>query len=326
MNYIIIDTGTTNTRIRLVNEKEVLASYKDKIGVKDTAIKGSLDSLKASIKDGIIQCLQISKKQLDDIDSIIAYGMITSNLGLLEINHLISPIDIEGLSKGIEIKEFGDIVNKPIYFIPGIKNKVDKDSLDLDEIDMMRGEEVETIGILELDRELKDIIYISPGSHTKFVFVNNRQIVKCSTTLTGEILSALSKETILADSLPQELITSIDREYIEKGLNAAKDKGFTKSCFLVRIMDQFTQANANQLANFIGGVAVYYDIISIEKYLEKDNSKIVIGGNSILKDLYNSSLMLMGYKEENIKILEEDAIEKSSIYGAIETVKKHKAR
>lgn len=60
LNYITIDTGTTNTRVRYVEDNKILASYKDGTGVKDTAIIGSLDKLKNSMKKGIDECLESS--------------------------------------------------------------------------------------------------------------------------------------------------------------------------------------------------------------------------------------------------------------------------
>ena len=51
-NYTItIDTGTTNTRVFLFNEKnEVAASVKSEIGVRITAIDGNNNRLKAAIR------------------------------------------------------------------------------------------------------------------------------------------------------------------------------------------------------------------------------------------------------------------------------------
>lgn len=328
MNYITIDTGTTNTRIRYVEDGKILATYKDKIGVKDTAITGNSDRLKTSIKTGIEECLKSCNKDLEDIDNIIASGMITSGLGLVEIQHLVAPVGVEDLSKAIVVKKFDDIVDKPIYFIPGVKNRVSDNSYhEVSQIDMMRGEEVETIGILDLINTSENVIFISPGSHTKFVFIDETgKILKCSTTLTGELLWALSKETVLADSIPKELISTIDREYIGKGVEAAKEHGFSKACFLVRVLDLFTQARKNQLANFIAGAIGYYDIKSIENDLKDDNIEILIGGNSILRELYGSILELSGYHKSKIHLLDDDMVEKASTIGAIKVVQKYKGR
>lgn len=323
MNYIIIDTGTTNTRIRLVENYQIIDTLKYDVGVRDTAITGRLDRLKLSIKTGIEECLARNNRVLKDVDSIIASGMITSELGLVEIPHLIAPVGVEELAKGVVICKFPDIVDKPLYFIPGVKNRVNEE-LEISYIDMMRGEEVEAIGITNLYKDFDKLIYISPGSHTKFVLIENGKIIRCSTTLTGELLQAISRETVLANSIPDDLITEINKEYIKKGIESAKKYGFSKTCFLVRIMDLFTQANGNELANFMAGAIGYYDMKVIQEDLEKGNIEVLIGGKKILRELYSLLLELYGYDMEHVHIMDNIMVEKSNIIGVINIIQRYK--
>lgn len=326
MGYITIDAGTTNTRVRYIEDYKVLSRYEDNIGVKDTAITGKLDKLKASIKNGILTCLKNCGRTLKDVDNIIASGMITSNLGLVEIPHLLAPAGIEDLANSIVIKRFDDIVNKPICFIPGVKNNVKYDlQEELEQIDMMRGEEVECIGVLNLASINENSIFISPGSHTKFVFTNkDKKIVKCITTFTGELLSALSKETVLASSIPKSLITSIDKEYLKKGVDSARRNGFSRACFLVRALDLFTDATGNQLANFIAGAIAYYDIKSIENDFSEEDFNILIGGKKVLRELYKSIFEILGYDKKNIRLLSDYIVENASSIGAIKVIEYYK--
>jgi 2-dehydro-3-deoxygalactonokinase len=314
-----IDVGTTNTRIRFIEGQHIVGQYKDHTGVRDTAITGSLDKLKQALQSGIFTCLKLCDKSLEDVEKIIASGMITSNLGLLEISHLETPVGIEDLGKGIRMETFHDIVNQPMYFIPGVKNRVNIESVDyFDEIDMMRGEEVEALGTLHLLGVAGKALFISPGSHTKFVFINDEQkIERCSTTLMGELLWALSRETILANSIPENLVTSIDEAYVRKGIAAAEKHGFSKACFLVRIMDLFTDASPNQRANFMAGALGYYDIGSVKDYLLEEKPKIFIGGTVILRDLYWEILKILDYDMTRVERIEQDILEKSSAIGAI---------
>lgn len=322
MGYITIDVGTTNTRIRFIEGQEILGEYKVHTGVRDTAITGNIEKLKTALKNGISHCLRFCNKTLGDTERIIASGMITSNLGLMEIPHLETPVSISDLGKAIKSQVFHDIVDHPIYFIPGVKNKVKSRDIDnFEEIDMMRGEEVEAFGTLQLLEEKGNILFVSPGSHTKFVFIDERQrIEKCSTTLMGELLWALSRETILADSIPKNLVTSIDQEYVEKGITAARRYGFSKACFLVRILDLFTDATENQRANFIAGAVSYYDIESVKDYLQGGHPKILIGGAVILRDLYWETLRIQGYDMKQVVRVDQGILEKSSAIGAIKAL------
>ncbi len=319
MGYITIDTGTTNTRIRLIENENIVITFKANVGVRDTAIKGTLKYLKEAIKKGIYYCLDQGNKTIEEIDAIIASGMITSNLGLYEISHLKTPIGIKEISENIVSKMFEDIIDKPIHFIPGVKNRVEDLNIEtINEIDIMRGEEVEAIGAISLYPSKTRTIFISPGSHTKFVFMNkNNKIEKCSTTLTGEILWALSKETILAQSINEELIREIDEKYVFKGIESAKKYGFTKSCFLVRLIDTFLDTTPNQRANFLAGSLAYYDIQSIQNDLNRNKHDIIIGGKKILRELYKLVIKKMRCNVNSVTLLNDNDVEKISSVGAV---------
>ncbi|SHI87793.1 2-dehydro-3-deoxygalactonokinase [Geosporobacter subterraneus DSM 17957] len=319
MGYITIDTGTTNTRIRYIEKDSLLGSYQEQVGVRDTAITGSLENLKRTIKRGIAHCLANSHRELWDVEKIIAFGMITSNLGLIEIPHLEAPVGLKELKKGIVQKSFQEIVDVPIYFIPGVKNKVENSSPGaFMSMDMMRGEETESIGALCFTQVKGERLYISPGSHTKFVFFDeNHRIKKCSTTLAGELLWALASETILAHSIPKSLISSVEREYIEAGIAAVKKHGFTKTCFLVRSMDLFSDTTPNQRVNFIAGAIGYQDLKSIAQVLEEYKPTIIVGGKRMLRELYGTILEILGYDRDKIILLEDPVVEKASSIGAL---------
>ncbi len=326
LGYITIDIGTTNTRIKYIEKDDILSEYKAPIGVRDTAITGSIQKLKETLKYGIEECLKKCNKTIVDVYEIIAAGMVTSNLGLLEIPHLEAPVGIMELAKGIEVKIFPDIIEKPIYFIPGVRNKVTlNERNEFDEIDMMRGEEVEALGALELSNVHGNVLFISPGSHTKFVFMNEvNKIEKCSTTLTGELFWSLSRETILASSLPKSLIKEIDAEYIKRGMESARKWGFSKSCFLIRIMDLFTDATENQRANFLGSVIAYYDIEAIKNDLITKKPQILIGGSDVLRGLYREIFKQIGYQMERVITLDDNIVEKANAVGMIKVLEAYR--
>ncbi len=311
MKYISIDIGTTNTRVRLIDNDNIIRAYKEQVGVRDTTLTGSKKKIKAVVKKGIEECL-INVDRINEI-KIIASGMCTSNLGLLEIPHLNTPVSVEDLANHMIKETFVDIIDGPIYFVPGVKNNTD----DVERIDMMRGEEVEAFGALHLLEIEDNVLFVSPGSHTKFVFINNREIEKCSTTLTGEILWALANHTILSNSISSEMISSIDEEFILKGINSAKDYGFSKCCFMIRIMDTYANTTSNQRANFLAGAICYYDILSVSDDLKDNELDIIISGPEMLRQLYFCTFKLLGYDDKKIKLMSSEMVDKASSVGGI---------
>ena len=90
--YSVIDTGTTNTRIYIVKDTgEIVAKAYRKVGVRDTAISGS----KKALVDGIVACfhdaLANGGLREDDINLIFVSGMLTSELGLIDLPHICAP-------------------------------------------------------------------------------------------------------------------------------------------------------------------------------------------------------------------------------------------
>lgn len=311
MDYIVIDSGTTNTRIKYVSNEEIIAENSEVIGVKDIAITKDTGLLRSCIKKGIKKCLKLVGKNIDDVEAIIAYGMITSEHGLIHFPHICLPIAEADLSANIKKAYFFDICDKPIYFIPGTKNG----GRYILNMDMMRGEETETIGLIDEFNIDRPTIYISPGSHTKYVFLDkNSNIVECATTITGELAFAIIDSTILASSLPDDLLVTIDKEYIQLGLEYVKQYGFTKSLFQVRTMDILGETTKIQRMNFLVAAICYNDIYSIgDELIDRD---IVIGGLEVISELYKNIIRLMGYKN-TIYTLNKKSVGRVGALGAI---------
>ena len=93
MKYTVYyDSGTTNSRAYLLGENcELLATAKREVGSKDSALAGSNKVLILALKELYDELLSQNGLRDGDVNAIYASGMITSNVGLLEIPHLIAP-------------------------------------------------------------------------------------------------------------------------------------------------------------------------------------------------------------------------------------------
>ena len=175
MKYTItVDAGTTNTRAILFDErKEMKALESRAAGVRNTAIDGDNHQLRNAVKECLDGLLARENIGYEDVAMIIASGMITSNVGLVEIPHLAAPAGIRELAAGMKSVLLEDICPVPIHFIPGIKNTSDPITPDnYEAMDIMRGEETETVALISELPANRRILIVLPGSHTKFVSVN----------------------------------------------------------------------------------------------------------------------------------------------------------
>lgn len=86
---ITIDGGTTNTRCILWNSsRQRIDEQKREVGVRNTAIDGNNSKLKNAVKECLEQLLEDHSLTYDNINHIIASGMITSDVGIVVVPHL----------------------------------------------------------------------------------------------------------------------------------------------------------------------------------------------------------------------------------------------
>lgn len=126
LKYIItLDGGTTNTRAYLWKQDgSFVSSKKERAGVRNTAMDGSDQVIRETVKrciDGLIEESHIEESQ---VQGIFCSGMLTSNVGLEEIPYLCAPVDERALCNAIECRFFNDITRIPFYMIPGVRNHV----------------------------------------------------------------------------------------------------------------------------------------------------------------------------------------------------------
>ena len=113
--YITIDGGTTNTRISLVKDNEILATDKYQIGAR--ASIGDNSALKQTIKDGIKAILEKTGYVESDVISVLASGMITSEYGLVKLDHITLPCSIKELKENMLFTPYKVIQNMQKLFL-----------------------------------------------------------------------------------------------------------------------------------------------------------------------------------------------------------------
>lgn len=69
--------------------------------------------------------------------------------------------------------------------------------------DVMRGEEVQILGALELT-VLRDGLFVLPGTHSKWAQVQNGRVTEFRTCVTGDFYALLSQHSILAKTVAHD--------------------------------------------------------------------------------------------------------------------------
>lgn len=271
-NYIAVDGGTTNTRISLIIDNKITDTIKYSIG----AGKGieNKNLLKDTIKDGIKEILKRNNVQNTEIRRILASGMLTSEFGIYKLDHTKTPVGIKELHGTMAEAVLSDISDIPFVFMRGVK--IDCNSFE--GANMMRGEETELIGIM--DASYGECVYILPGSHSKIIKTDkDGRITDFSTTLTGEMIAALSQNTILKDAVDTENAV-LDNGYLLKGFEYCKENGINEASFKVRVLKNMFSRSGDEVYSFFMGVVLCGEILEIIKL---NPQKVVIGGKKQIK-------------------------------------------
>lgn len=289
MNYIItVDGGTSNTRTYLwTADGKILTSRSQSIGAKTSAIDGNNQTWKKAIHDMIENMLMEYKLSDDNIQGIYMSGMLTSDLGILEVPHLTAPVSMKNYQEHLVHVYLPEVFSKEIILIPGIKNSLSNhDSLDsLRKFDIMRGEETETYALIEQYGSDQNTIYILPGSHNKYVFVDdNCTVLATSTTLSGELLNSIINDTIVASSVDHGFpsMKHYDLEMIQYGCKMHRKEGIGRALFLTRLFDRFGKQSKYALQNYILGVVLESDLTALHNaafFKDTSNTRIIINEN-----------------------------------------------
>ncbi|MBQ7867532.1 MAG: 2-dehydro-3-deoxygalactonokinase [Clostridia bacterium] len=295
-HYLIIDGGTTNLRVTLVDQNGVsLAAEKRSIGAAASAAAGNNLALRAAVGDCMNALYQAKEISASDISGCIAYGMITCASGLLEVPHLCAPARLEDFRAGLVSASFDDIAPFPITFIPGLKNFSGEVGLhNVMQMDMMRGEETEAIGFAQLMKPQQDCVLVLPGSHNKLISIDqNGCLHGCMTTISGELLSVLTHHTILTEAVGGSFVQpdTYDREMMLAGAKACR-AGISRAAFSSRILRTLGGLPQEKVASFLLGTVLTADLDALKAF-DVSCSSLYIAGKEPLQqalcDLFNAN-------------------------------------
>ena len=289
---LVIDCDTTNLRVTLLDEnKEKIDAVKAEGGVRHTSIDGHNGRLRTMLRESIETVLEKNGYKLEDVEKCVASGMITSALGLLEIPHVPAPAGAQELRAAMQEKVFEDIAPFPIAFIPGVRNFAG--AVDLDNfsgMDMMRGEEVEAIGLYKLSAPKGAAMFVLPGTHNKFVSMDaDGKILGCMTSISGELLDAVTHHTIIAEAVGHSFVNAdeYDAEYAKAGARECAVSGLGRAAFAGRILATLGGKDKAKLQSYLLGATLALDVQAMQSFVgDQENVEAYVAGKAPLQQCF----------------------------------------
>jgi 2-dehydro-3-deoxygalactonokinase len=329
---VALDGGTTNTRARLLAGDRVVATARRAVGVRNAVVGESAQPLAEAVRDCLVEILRFGNGTTPD--RIVAAGMLSSEVGLAALPHIIAPAGCDELARAAELRDLPEVADQPILIIPGIRTSPSPGPDGWAEADVMRGEECETLGAWQALRLFDQPppspcpfhLFVWPGSHTKLVAVDTAgKIVRSHTTLAGEMLAALTRHTLLAASLPTEWPLNLDPEAADTGARLVARVGLGRAAFLVRIAALTEALSQTERAAFWIGALVADDADYLARHpLCAGPACLWVGGRQPQRDLYTSHLSKR--VSGAVTALSDELCESASALGAIEIARRYDQR
>ncbi len=331
MYFASIDCGSTNSRVYILNEKGVLLGKTFRsAGVRDTSIHGSNDYLKTNLECAFYEAVEAAGLDQRDISFVISAGMITSELGLLEVPHLWAPVTVDDLACNLQKVSDPEIfsIDLPIYFIPGVKNRYKKGNAKLSDVallDFMRGEETQMAGLIAMDIASFPLTVAVLSSHTKFISIDKNKAIQGSvTTLSGQLYAAIVKETSIGKSVRVEGSTEgfpMDMQVVDCAYEQVRRTGLVRSLLMPRFLDTLLDTEPFQRQLFLQSAIATEDLEAMNAFELMGfpiKTNIILMGQEERCRIYSYLLKeKMGFTEDISSITESEEIDMFNIRGTL---------
>jgi 2-dehydro-3-deoxygalactonokinase len=121
--------------------------------------------------------------------------------------------------------------------------------------DVLRGEEVQVFGALEL-LQRRDGLFVLPGTHSKWVRVREGRVQSFATFMSGEFYAVLRQHSILGRTMPAE-DGPLDEEAFAQGVRTTQQQGsLLRSAFSARTLALFDRLDAHALPSYLSGLVI----------------------------------------------------------------------
>jgi 2-dehydro-3-deoxygalactonokinase len=225
----------------------------------------------------------------------LACGMVGSTVGWREAAYLSTPVRTGELASSITKVSRGG--GSFVQIVPGIcaAGEAGKSYPEI-----LRGEETQVAGILsksENSSKSENLLIGLPGTHSKWVLVQDRRIISFSTFITGELYALLINYSVVAKT--QKKPEQMDDKAFRLGLRMARASkaeaagGPLSTIFSTRSKRVLGELKEGEQADYLSGLLIGEELAGVERILARDHrtlanfSRILIAGDRSLCERYS---------------------------------------
>ena len=228
---------------------------------------------------------QLAALDIDPGDSeVLLCGMIGSNIGWTDTGYIecpASPADVAGRLVGAPSSQLKAAI------VPGLMC-----TSPLGEPDVMRGEETQLLGWLSdaAEDQRSGALLCLPGTHTKWVQIEDGVVTRFNTSLTGELFAHLCSHSILVRG-EQHANDNAFAEGLERGF---RTPAISQALFSTRSRVLLKTMPETAARDYLSGLLIGADVKSAVE-LWQPTAAVVIGDETIA-GLYATALRGLSVK------------------------------
>ena len=217
----------------------------------------------------------------------IAAGMIGSAQGWVEAPYLPCPAGPEELAGGLV-----PVPGGALLVVPGVARYGEAPNV-------MRGEETQIAGALALDPALGEgSLLVMPGTHSKWVSIEQGRIARFDTYMTGELFAVLRGHSILgrfARDLPKPAEDAAADAAFLRGVRAVREGGHVAPLlFSARALVLTGGLRPELSLDYLSGLLIGEELLC---GLRDRTEGVVLIGDPALCRRYREALALLGVSE-----------------------------
>lgn len=309
-HFISCDWGTTNFRLRLIETETLKVIWENRTEQGAKKCYADFEAQTALDQKGFyLDYLMSEIQKLPDGHRghpIIASGMSSSNIGLYELPYADLPFDKEGntfISKNIPICQGQDL-----WLISGVKS----------ETGMMRGEEIQAIGLEEHLHSYSEGILLLPGTHSKHISYRQGSFYRLKNFMTGELFEVLGKKSILSNSIETVEWNAQGKKAFLEGFHLGLVEGLTPNLLGIRARHVVEDRNKKDNYFRLSGLLIGDEL----SYLRDTGENVFLAAPGAIFELYKTGLETF-IAPDKLILLNDTILERALLIGQRKMLRLH---
>ena len=262
--FLAVDWGTTNRRVFLIEDGQVVSTVRDDRGV-TSVTPGDFDQEAAGIRE-----------RFGDLPMLLA-GMIGSTVGWKVAPYVAAPAGVPELAASLLW------IDARTAIVPGISTLI------AGRPDVMRGEEVQLLGAVAAGLVPADALLAQPGTHCKWVYMVNGRVADFTTAMTGELFALLKKHGLLAAQLTGDVTPGVA---FLQGVEEGRRRDLAASLFGIRAAKMLGTRDDADAAAYASGLLIGTDVAARLETSGHDTVHIL--ADPMLGGLYAAAIEAQG--------------------------------